>query len=67
MNVRRQPLFADCGMGKTYMVLVSTEMQIKTGVVARGKTLVVGKLLTLEDGCLGDCKKFTDLTATILW
>lgn len=53
--------------GKTYMVLVSTEQQIKTGRLQRGKTLVCGKLATLETGWAADTKKFTDLKANVLW
>ena len=61
------PLFADCGMGKTFMVLVSTEHQIKTGQLARGKTLICGKLATLETGWAADTEKFTDLKVNVLW
>ena len=53
--------------GKTYMVLVSTEQQIKTRRLQRGKTLVCGKLATLETGWAADTKKFTDLKANVLW
>lgn len=63
----RAPLFADCGLGKTWAVLVSTEEQIRRQVLGRGKTLVCGKLATLETGWLDDAKKFTDLSAKLLW
>lgn len=53
--------------GKTYMALASTEQQIKTGVIGRGKTLICGKLATLHSGWLEDAKKFTDLKVTCLW
>lgn len=66
-NVQSAGLFADCGLGKTYMVLVSTELQIKAGTVRRGKTLICGKLMTLETGWLEDAKKFTDLKVVMLW
>jgi len=66
-ETKRAPLFADCGLGKTWAVLVSTEEQIRRGVIERGKTLVCGKLATLETGWLEDAKKFTDLTAKLLW
>jgi SNF2 family DNA or RNA helicase len=65
--VKRSPLFADCGTGKTYCALVSTESQIANGVIARGKTLICGKLATLETGWLEDTAKFTNLKSTILW
>lgn len=61
------PLFADCGMGKTFMVLVSTQHQINTGVLSRGKTLICGKLATLETGWLEDAAKFTDLKVSVVW
>ena len=53
--------------GKTFMVLMSTDHQIKTGVLERGKTLICGKLATLETGWLDDTEKFTDLKANVLW
>jgi SNF2 family DNA or RNA helicase len=61
------PLFADCGVGKTYMALVSSEHHIKTGVVRRGKTLICAKLSTLHSGWLADALKFTDLKVVCLW
>lgn len=67
LNMRAAGLFADCGLGKTYMVLVSTEIQIKAGTIGRGKTLICGKLMTLETGWLEDAKKFTDLKVVMLW
>jgi len=67
VNVPKVALFADCGLGKTYMVLTSTEQMIKKGVIEPGDTLVVGKLLTLDTGWLQDAKSFTDLNAKILW
>jgi SNF2 family DNA or RNA helicase len=66
-NIRRAPLFADCGLGKSYMVLVSTEQHINDGVTERGKTLIVAKLATLETGWLEDAEKFTNLRVTSLW
>lgn len=66
-NVKRAPLFADCGLGKTYMVLTSTELQIKKREIPSGKTLICGKLATLREGWERDTKKFTDLTAKTLW
>lgn len=66
-NIKRLPLFADCGLGKTFMVLVSTELQIKRGAVSRGKTLIAGKLATLETGWLEDAEMFTDLKIGMLW
>lgn len=53
--------------GKTYMVANSTEMQIKSGELERGATLICSKLSTLETGWLEDLHKFTDLTARVLW
>lgn len=66
-NVKRAPLFADCGMGKTYMVINSTEMQIKYGEIPKGKTLICAKLATLETGWLEDIEKFSGLKAKVLW
>lgn len=66
-NVKRAPLFADCGVGKTFMALVSTELQIKYGEIPPGKTLICGKLSTLETGWVDDMLQFTDLTAQVLW
>lgn len=66
-NVNRAPLFASCGVGKTNMVLNSTERQIKLGLVKPGKTLICAKLATIETGWLEDAKKFTDLKVTSLW
>ena len=67
LNIRAAALFADCGLGKTYMVLVSTELQIKAGTIARGKTLIAGKLMTFETGWMEDAAKFTDLKIVMLW
>lgn len=51
----------------TYMVLVSTELQIKRGAIQKGKTLICGKLATLETGWLEDAEMFTDLKVAMLW
>ena len=61
------PLFADCGVGKTFMVLTSTEYQLSQGWLSRGKTLVLGKLATLHSGWLKDTEKFTTLKTEVLW
>ena len=66
-STKRAPMFASCGVGKTYMVLSSTEEQIKSGSLNRGKTLVCGKLATLETGWMEDCEKFTGLKAVMVW
>lgn len=66
-NTPVAPLFADCGVGKTYMTLVSTELQIQSGQISSGKTLVCGKLATLFSGWMEDCAKFTNLKANVLW
>lgn len=67
LYVRRAALFMDCGLGKTYMALVSTEIHIQRGIIERGKTLIVGKLMTLETGWLADAEKFTGLKLVMLW
>lgn len=67
VNGKSVPLFASCGMGKTYMVIASTQVQIEAGVLERGKTLICGKLNTLETGWLEDFEKFSNLKATMLW
>jgi SNF2 family DNA or RNA helicase len=51
----------------TYCVLVSTEHQIKQEILKPGKTLIAGKLMTLETGWMEDAKKFTDLKVNLLW
>ena len=61
------PLFADCGMGKTFAVLVSTQEQIKRGLVSPGKVLITGKLATLYSGWFEDCEKFTNLKPCVLY
>lgn len=66
-NIKRLPLFADCGLGKTFMVLVSTELQIQRGAIRKGKTLIAGKLATLETGWLEDAEMFTNLKVGMLW
>lgn len=66
-NIKRAPLFLDCGMGKTFIVLVSTELQIKSGELRPGKTLICAKLMTLEEGWLKDAEKFTNLKLKMLW
>jgi SNF2 family DNA or RNA helicase len=66
-EVPRVPMFADCGLGKTYMVLNSIQNHIRTGVIPPGKTLIVAKLATLKSGWLEDALKFTDLKVTNLW
>ena len=66
-HVKRTPLFASPGLGKTFMVLVSTEKQINSGVIAPGKTLICGKLMTLESGWKQDAKRFTDLKVNVVW
>jgi len=67
VNVKSGALFVDCGCGKTFMVACSSELHIKKGLVAPGKTLICGKLATLHQGWMGDIKRFTDLKATCLW
>jgi SNF2 family DNA or RNA helicase len=66
-NARKAPLFADCGMGKTYMVLNSIQNHKNKGVVPEGKTLIAVKLATIETGWLEDAEKFTDLKLVSLW
>lgn len=61
------PLFADCGLGKSFMVLTSCQEQFRRGLVAPGKVLVTGKLQTLETGWLADCEKFTYMKAVMVW
>jgi hypothetical protein len=67
MMVPILPFFPDCGMGKGNMTLVSTENQIKQGIIKKGKVLVAGKLATLFSGWKEDAEKFTDLKVEILW
>lgn len=64
---QRVAVFIDCGLGKTFISLTSSENQIKMGRLRRGKTLVLGKLATLETGWMEDCEKFTDLKGAVLW
>jgi SNF2 family DNA or RNA helicase len=67
VNVTRSPLFVSCGCGKTYMVACAVEQLIQKGLLARGKTLVCGKLATLHQGWAEDIRRFTNLKANILW
>lgn len=67
MCTKRAPLFASCGVGKTFMVLVSTENQILQGAISPGKTLICGKLMTLDSGWKQDAERFTDLSVKVLW
>lgn len=53
--------------GKTYMTIVSTELQIKEGIIPSGGTLVCGKLATLETGWMDDIRKFSDLKASLVY
>lgn len=53
--------------GKTFMVLSSTEQQIKKGLLTAGKTLVCVKLATIRHGWLMDTEKFTGLKSVALW
>lgn len=53
--------------GKTFMNLVSTEQQMLSGMLDRGRTLVCGKLPTLETGWMEDVEKFTNLKAVMVW
>lgn len=66
-EIPEAPLFADCGLGKTFCVLVSTEEQIRRGIVRRGKVLIAAKLATLFGNWMEDAAKFTDLKVNCLW
>jgi len=66
-EVPEGPLFADCGLGKTFCVLVSTEEQFRRGIVRRGKVLIAAKLATLFGNWMEDAEKFTDLKVNCLW
>lgn len=66
-NVKPGVMFADCGTGKTWIVINSTEQQIKKGMIERGKTLVCVKLATIKHGWLADTAKFSDLKAVSVW
>lgn len=61
------PLFADCGVGKTYMVITSTQEQFRRGLVTPGKVLVCGKLATLYSGWMEDVEKFSHMKAVVVW
>ena len=66
-QIKRVPMFASCGVGKSYMAIVSTENQLLNGTLKPGETLMCGKLATLETGWLEDVKKFSNMTAKLLW
>jgi SNF2 family DNA or RNA helicase len=66
-HCKKVPMFASCGLGKSYMSLVSTQEQFRRGILTPGKTLIVGKLATLFNGWLKDCEKFTHLKPVVLW
>lgn len=60
-------LFAECGLGKTYIALNSIEQQFIRGTLSPGKVLICGKLATLETGWYDDCLKFTHMKPVVLW
>lgn len=66
-NVRRFPLFADPGLGKTKIILDSIQRHKDLNVVQQGKTLITVKLPTIRSGWMEDVKKFTDLKLVNLW
>lgn len=66
-TIKRFPLFADPGVGKTWMVIVSTQFQLDDGTLEPGKTLVCGKLATLETGWMEDIQKFSNMKASLVW
>lgn len=65
--INKAPLFADCGVGKTFCVLTSTEQQIQDRILEPGQTLICGKLNTLETGWEEDARKFTNLKTVTVW
>lgn len=67
VHCERVPLFAEPGVGKTYMVLTSTQEQFRRGLINPGKVLVCAKLLTIEAGWMRDCEKFTHMKASMVW
>lgn len=63
----KAPLFADCGVGKSYMILMACQERLRKGLVDPGKILICVKLATLFSGWKADVEKFTDLKAQLLW
>ena len=57
----------DCGTGKTFIMLTSTENKIQKGKLQKGKTLVSCPLSIIETSWLDDAKKFTNLKIGVLW
>jgi superfamily II DNA or RNA helicase len=57
----------DCGTGKTFILLTSTEYKIQKGTLGKGKTLVSCPLSIIETSWLDDAKRFTNLKIGVLW
>lgn len=65
-NVHPGAMFADCGVGKSKMVLDATERRIRYGLLEPGRTLICIKLQTMR-GWQKDCANFTGLKAQAVW
>jgi hypothetical protein len=57
----------NCGTGKTFILLTSTEYKIQKEKIARGKTLVSGPLSVISSAWIDDSIKFTNMKVGILW
>jgi hypothetical protein len=57
----------DCGTGKTFILLTSTEYKIQKEKLRKGKTLVSGPLSVISSAWVDDALKFTGLKVGILW
>lgn len=66
-SVDRVPLFADCGLGKSWAVLTAAERRMMMLALTPGKLLICGKLMTLETSWMADCYRFTNLRPVMLW
>lgn len=63
----RLNVMLDCGTGKTFIMLTSTEYKIQKGVLPKGKTLVSCPLSIMETSWVEDAARFTNLKIGILW
>lgn len=66
-NIKKYPLFADPGLGKTKIILDSIQRHKDLGIVPNGKTIIAVKLPTIRTGWLEDAVKFTNLKLVNLW
>ena len=60
-------LFAEPGVGKTFMILGDIILKIEQGLIEPRDVLIASKLATLFSGWQEDAEKFVGLDSSILW